>query len=267
MPSFPSPSPRRSRSCCALCTRGADRGRPLRRRHQRRRRGRAAARRLRAPSSRSTCPGLDRLVNLDIVSHTATLQPGLRGPQAEALLNARGYTLGHFPQSYELATIGGYAATRSAGQASTGYGRSDELVVGLTVATPAGTLRLGRAPRSAAGPDLRQLMLGSEGAFGVITDVTMAVRPVPAHKRYEAWFFPTSRPGSTRCAELEQHKLAPEVSRLSDEDETDGQPRAVRSRRRACPARYLKARRLRAMAIFGWEGEPELVSAPPQARA
>jgi alkyldihydroxyacetonephosphate synthase len=204
--------------------------------------------------------GLDRLVNLDIVSHTATLQPGLRGPQAEALLNARGYTLGHFPQSYELATIGGYAATRSAGQASTGYGRSDELVVGLTVATPAGTLKLGRAPRSAAGPDLRQLMLGSEGAFGVITDVTMAVRPTPAYKRYEAWFFPTFAAGVDALRRLEQHKLAPEVCRLSDEDETMANL-ALSGHGGGLSGAYLKVRRLRAMAIFGWEGEPELVSA------
>ncbi len=204
--------------------------------------------------------GLDRLINLDIVSHTATLQPGLRGPQAEALLAARGYTLGHFPQSYELATIGGYAATRSAGQASTGYGRSDELVVGLTVATPAGTLRLGRAPRSAAGPDLRQLMLGSEGTFGVITDVTMAVVPVPAFKRYEAWFFPSFAAGVDALRRLEQHKLAPEVSRLSDEDETMANL-ALSGHGGGLSGAYLKARRLKAMAIFGWEGEKELVSA------
>jgi alkyldihydroxyacetonephosphate synthase len=204
--------------------------------------------------------GLDRLVNLDIVSHTATLQPGLRGPQAEKLLNDRGYTLGHFPQSYELASIGGYAATRSAGQASTGYGRSDELVVGLTVATPSGTLRLGRAPRSAAGPDLRQLILGSEGAFGVITDVTMAVRPVPEHKRYEAWFFPTFAVGVDALRHLEQHKLAPEVSRLSDEDETMANL-ALSGHSGGLSGAYLKARRLKAMAIFGWEGEQDLISA------
>ncbi len=204
--------------------------------------------------------GLDRLINLDIVSHTATLQPGLRGPQAEALLAARGYTLGHFPQSYELATIGGYAATRSAGQASTGYGRSDELVVGLTVVTPAGTLRLGRAPRSAAGPDLRQLILGSEGTFGVITDVTMAVVPVAACKRYEAWFFPSFTAGVDALRRLEQHKLAPEVSRLSDEDETMANL-ALSGHGGGLSGAYLKARRLKAMAIFGWEGDKELVSA------
>ncbi|MGW4001229.1 FAD-binding protein [Streptomyces nigra] len=120
---------------------------------------------------------MDRMLALDPVSRTATLQPGLRAPQAEALLAEHGFTLGHFPQSYEWASIGGFAATRSSGQASAGYGRFDEMVLGLTVATPEGTLDTGRAPRSAAGPDLRQLLLGSEGAFGVITSVTVRIRP------------------------------------------------------------------------------------------
>ncbi len=201
--------------------------------------------------------GLDRLIDLDIISHTATLQPGMRGPRAEELLSARGFTLGHFPQSYELATIGGYAATRSAGQASTGYGRSDELVVALTIATPEGTLRLGRAPRSAAGPDLRQLFLGSEGAFGIITDVTMSVRPLPPFKRYEAWFFPSFAAGLGALRALEQRRLAPEVSRLSDEDETAANL-ALSGHGGGVGGLYLKVRRVKAMAIFGWEGEPEL---------
>src|ERR671914_878212 len=98
---------------------------------------------------------LDRMTAFDAVSRTATLEPGLRAPRAEALLRERGHTLGHFPQSYEWATIGGFAAARSSGQASAGYGRFDDMVVGLTVATPRGTLELGRAPKSAAGPDLR----------------------------------------------------------------------------------------------------------------
>ncbi|WP_229857884.1 FAD-binding oxidoreductase, partial [Streptomyces anandii] len=102
---------------------------------------------------------MDGLLALDPVSRTATLQPGLRAPRAEALLAEHGFTLGHFPQSYEWATIGGFAAARSSGQASAGYGRFDEMVLGLTLATPEGTLEAGRAPRSAAGPDLRQLVL------------------------------------------------------------------------------------------------------------
>ena len=119
---------------------------------------------------------LNQLVAVDDLSRIATLGPGLRGPEAELLLSERGYTIGHFPQSFEYATLGGFAAARSSGQASAGYGRFDELVVGLEVATPVGTFSLGRAPKSAAGPDLRQLILGSEGAFGVITQLT---RPAP----------------------------------------------------------------------------------------
>ncbi|HXA62778.1 MAG TPA: FAD-binding oxidoreductase, partial [Streptosporangiaceae bacterium] len=140
---------------------------------------------------------LDAMIGIDEISRTATLQPGLRAPRAEALLNEAGYTLGHFPQSFEWATIGGFAAARSSGQASAGYGRFDEMVLGLTVATPEGTLETGRAPRSAAGPDLRQLVLGSEGAFGVITSVTVRVQPVPAVKVYEGWRFPSFETGST----------------------------------------------------------------------
>ncbi|NGN64611.1 FAD-binding oxidoreductase [Streptomyces sp. A7024] len=163
---------------------------------------------------------MDRLVTVDEISRTAVLEPGLRAPEAERLLAERGFTLGHFPQSYEWATIGGFAATRSSGQASAGYGRFDEMVVALTAATPAGTLELGRAPRSAAGPDLRQLLLGSEGAFGVITSVTVRVRPLPEARTYEGWRFPTFAAGSAALRRLAQDGPLPTVLRLSDEAET-----------------------------------------------
>ena len=163
---------------------------------------------------------LDRLVSVDPVSMTAMLEPGLRGPQAEALLAEHGLTLGHFPQSFEHASIGGFAATRSSGQASAGYGRFDALVVGLTVATPTGTLRLGTAPASAAGPDLRQLVLGSEGAFGVITSVTVRVRPVPEEKVYEGWRWASFAEGVAGVRALAQSGIQPTVLRLSDEAES-----------------------------------------------
>jgi alkyldihydroxyacetonephosphate synthase len=115
------------------------------------------------------------LLALDETSLLATFGAGTTGPQAEELLAARGYTVGHFPQSFRYASIGGFAATRSSGQASRGYGRFDDLVHALRVATPAGDLELGRAPASAAGPDLRELFLGSEGAFGVLTEVTVRI--------------------------------------------------------------------------------------------
>ena len=107
---------------------------------------------------------LNELHSLDEVSGEAELGAGLTGPQAERLLGERGFSLGHFPQSFLFATIGGFAATRSSGQDSAGYGRFNDMVRGLRTVTPAGVLDLGRAPESAAGPDLRQLMIGSEGA-------------------------------------------------------------------------------------------------------
>ena len=159
-------------------------------------------------------------VSVDPVSMTAVLGPGLRGPEAEAALAEHGVTLGHFPQSFEHASIGGFAATRSSGQASAGYGRFDALVVGLTVATPTGTMTLGSAPATAAGPDLRQLVLGSEGAFGVITSVTVRVRPVPEEKVYEGWRWPTFTEGVAAVRAIAQSGLQPTVLRLSDEAES-----------------------------------------------
>lgn len=163
---------------------------------------------------------LDELTELDTESGTATLRAGLRGPEAEQLLRARGYTLGHFPQSFEYATIGGFAATRSSGQASSGYGRFDDMVLRLRVATPRGTLDLGKAPASAAGPDLRELFLGSEGTLGTITEVTVRVRPTPAEKAHEAWSFPDFATGTRALRELAQTGALPTVARLSDETET-----------------------------------------------
>jgi alkyldihydroxyacetonephosphate synthase len=163
---------------------------------------------------------MKRLVAVDHTSMTAVLEPGLRGPEAEALLAAEGLTLGHYPQSWEYASIGGFAATRSSGQSSAGYGRFDALVVGLAVATPRGTLELGSAPANAAGPDLRQLILGSEGAFGVITSVTVRVRALPELKVYEGWRWPSFADGAAAMRTLAQSGLLPTVIRLSDEAET-----------------------------------------------
>lgn len=163
---------------------------------------------------------LDRLLAVDEVSLLATLQPGLRTPQADALLGEHGLQLGHQPQSYEYATIGGYAATRSSGQASAGYGRFDQLVVGLRLARPEGVWELGRAPATAAGPDLRQLVLGSEGIFGIVTSVTVQVRRLPAVRRYEGWRFPSFAAGCEALRRLAQDGPLPTVLRLSDEAET-----------------------------------------------
>ncbi len=160
------------------------------------------------------------LLELDETSLLATFGAGTTGPQAEELLGAHGFTLGHFPQSFEYATIGGFAATRSSGQASRGYGRFDDLVHALRIATPVGELSLGRAPASAAGPDLRELFLGSEGAFGVLTEVSVRIAPMPGATAYGAWIFPDFASGSAAVREATQRGIRPTVVRLSDETET-----------------------------------------------
>ena len=163
---------------------------------------------------------LAELHALDEVSGEAELGAGLTGPEAERLLGERGFSLGHFPQSFQFATIGGFAATRSSGQDSAGYGRFNDMVRGLRTITPAGVLDLGRAPESAAGPDLRQLMIGSEGVFGIITRVRVKVHPVPAATRYEAWSFPDFATGADALRAVVQIGAGPTVIRLSDEAET-----------------------------------------------
>jgi alkyldihydroxyacetonephosphate synthase len=163
---------------------------------------------------------MDQLLAVDGVSMIATFQPGVRGPAAEALLAKHGLTLGHYPQSFEFASVGGFAATRSSGQSSCGNGRFDEMVVAVRVATPIGELRLGSAPASAAGPDLREAVLGSEGTLGVITEVTVRVRPAAQETAYEAWTFPSFAGGAEAMRALVQRELRPTVLRLSDEAET-----------------------------------------------
>jgi alkyldihydroxyacetonephosphate synthase len=162
----------------------------------------------------------DQLISLDDVSGQAVFGAGVTGPDAERLLGERGFSLGHFPQSFEYATIGGFAATRSSGQDSAGYGRFNDMVRGLRMITPVGTLELGRGPESAAGPDLRQLVIGSEGTFGVITQVRLRVHRVPEAVRYEAWSFPDFGTGAAALRAVTQHATGPTVIRLSDEAET-----------------------------------------------
>lgn len=205
---------------------------------------------------------LDRVVEVDGESLTATLEAGLLGPEAERRLGEHGLTLGHFPQSFEYSTVGGWVATRSAGQASSGYGRIDELVEGVRLIAPAGEVRRRPVPASAAGPDLRELVVGSEGVLGVICEATLRVRPVPQARRYEGWSFRSFAEGREAFRVMEQADAAPDVARLSDEEETRlavalayaGGGTAERAGRA-----YLRLRGHEGgcMAIVGFEGDEE----------
>ncbi len=158
---------------------------------------------------------------LDETSGHATFGAGTTGPQIEAALGERGLTLGHFPQSWELSTLGGWIATRSAGQESLGYGRIEHLVAGLELAAPAGELEIPALPASAAGPDLRQLVLGSEGRLGVITRATVRVRPRPDETRVAAALVPGWEAGSAAARELVRAGVPLTLLRLSDPPETE----------------------------------------------
>ncbi len=208
--------------------------------------------------------GALRDVVVDERSLTARLGAGLRGPEAETALGRFGLTLGHFPQSFEYATIGGFAATRSAGQASSGYGRFDSLVSSVRMLTPSGEISTLETPHTAAGPALREMVIGSEGVLGVIPEVTVRVRPVPSLRRYEAWMAESFEAGSEIVRGLAQGPGLPEVIRVSDEEETEGTlalsgPRGLSGR---LFKGYLGVRKRRggALMIVGFEGDEESVA-------
>jgi alkyldihydroxyacetonephosphate synthase len=208
--------------------------------------------------------GALRDVEIDQRSLTARLGAGLRGPEAEAALSREGITLGHFPQSFEYATVGGFAATRSAGQASSGYGRFDSVVSSVRLVSPTGQMETLETPHTAAGPALRELIIGSEGVLGVIPEVTVRVRPQPPVRRYEAWMAESFESGAEIVRTLAQGPGLPDIVRISDEEETQGSlalsgPRGVAGR---LFGGYLGLRKRQGgcLTIVGFEGGEESVA-------
>ncbi len=209
--------------------------------------------------------GMDRLMGVDERSLTARFEPGIRLPEADRALREHGLTLAHVPQSYEWATVGGCVATRSAGQSSTGNGRIDENVVSLRCATPAGEIATVGVPATAAGPSLRQLLVGSEGALGVITRADLHVRAAPETSRFEGWLVRSFGEGCEMLRDLEQSGLASDVARLSDETETRvGLAMAGRgsvARRAGVAATRALGYGDGCLLVLGWEGEERTISA------
>ncbi|HBV95509.1 MAG: FAD-linked oxidase [Peptococcaceae bacterium BICA1-7] len=163
---------------------------------------------------------MNRLVRMDGKGCLATFQAGVRGPDLEAALRAEGYTLGHFPQSFEYSTLGGWVATRSAGQFSLGYGRIERLFAGGSVETPVGRLDLPVFPASAAGPDLKEVVMGSEGRLGIITDAAVKISPLPGEEIFNAAFFPDTEQGIASVREMARASLPLTMIRLSLPEET-----------------------------------------------
>lgn len=202
--------------------------------------------------------GVSGMEAIDRESLTVTVAAGTRAAALERELAGHGLTLGHFPQSFEHVSLGGCAATRSAGQASTGYGRFEDLVLGLRAATPVGTLELPALPATAAGPDLRQLIVGSEGTLGVIDRLTLQVARRPSARIYQGLLFPDFQSGAQALRRLAQEGAAPTLARLSDRAETELTLRmAGEGPRRAATQLYFAARRRGdgCLAILGFEGE------------
>jgi alkyldihydroxyacetonephosphate synthase len=204
------------------------------------------------------------VLDLDVESATVTVQGGARAPALERHLGARGLTLGHFPQSYEYVSLGGCAATRSAGQASTGYGAIDKLVLGLRLAAPASEIQLPALPASAAGPSLRQLLVGSEGTLGVISALALRVRAAPQERVYEGAFFEDFAASEHTLRALAHEHCLPDVARVSDEAETRMSLALAGSGglKGRLGRAYIGARGYRqgCLAILGFEGSAEDVA-------
>jgi len=164
---------------------------------------------------------MNRLISLDTESRTATIQAGALGPKLEADLAERGHSLGHYPDSFEYSTLGGWLATRSAGMQSDAYGRIEDMVVSLKMATPSGTIVTKAVPASSVGPDLNRLMIGSEGVLGVITEATMRVHKTPVAKDYRGFLFRRFEEGVRAIQECLDRGFAPSMIRLQDSGESE----------------------------------------------
>ena len=163
---------------------------------------------------------MHRLLSVDRTAMTATLEAGIYGPQLEEALGAQGLTLGHYPQSFEFSTLGGWIAARGAGQQSNRYGKAEKWFVSARLATPTGLWSTENFPASAAGPRLGDMVLGSEGVLGVITEATVKIRAKPEVKDYRGFLFKTFADGISAVREIVHAEIPTAMMRLSDADET-----------------------------------------------
>ncbi|MBE0405696.1 FAD-binding oxidoreductase [Psychrobacter sp. AOP22-C1-22] len=164
---------------------------------------------------------MDQLIDLDNESQIATFGAGTQGPAVEAQLDAHGYRLGHYPQSWELSTLGGWIAARSSGQQSLGYGRIEQMFAGGTLVTPKGVITIADIPASSAGPDLREMMMGTEGRAGIFTEVKMRVQPQPEEEVFKVVFLPNWEAGKEVLRQAVQSNIRLSMLRLSNAVETD----------------------------------------------
>jgi alkyldihydroxyacetonephosphate synthase len=163
---------------------------------------------------------MDQVLEIDETSRLARVQPGAFGPDLERALNARGWTLGHYPDSFTHSTLGGWIATRSSGMQSDKYGDVADLTRGLRVVTPGGLLLVRPVPATSTGPSVREMVLGSEGRLGIITEATVHVHRVPEERVILGYLFPTWAAALAAMRDLAAGEASPSVTRVSDAPET-----------------------------------------------
>ncbi len=163
---------------------------------------------------------MDRVISVDKVSNTARIQAGALGPQMEEQLNSFGVTLGHFPDSFEFSTLGGWIATRSAGMQSDKYGKIEDMVLSLRMVTPEGTIVTRTVPKSSNGIDVNHICIGSEGTLGIITEAVMSVHKLPEERKSYGYLFPDFESGVKAVQECVEKYSAPVVTRLNDPGKT-----------------------------------------------
>ncbi|NJD58100.1 MAG: FAD-binding oxidoreductase [Anaerolineae bacterium] len=208
---------------------------------------------------------MNRLVDLNATSLQATFMAGVSGPVLESQLRAHGYTLGHYPQSFEYSTLGGWIATRSSGQQSLRYGRIEKLFAGGNIETPTGTLNIPAFPASAAGPDLREIILGSEGRLGIITQACVRISPIPEREDFHAVFFPDFQHGIEAVRQILSYGIQCCMLRLSTAIETSttlalaGHENLIGALERLLSIRGLGEKKC--MLLLGFSGKASLVRA------
>ena len=213
---------------------------------------------------------LDRVLEIDATSRLARVQAGVFGPDLERQLNERGWTCGHFPDSFTYSTLGGWIATRSSGMQSDRYGDVAEFTRGLRMVTPSGVLAVRPVPSTSTGPSVREMVLGSEGRLGVITEATIHVRPVPSERKILGYLFPSWAAGLTTMRDIAASEASPSVTRVSDAAETAF---SFAMREATTPLDRVKSTALRAflrrrgwdlesmcLALIGYEGSSSHVS-------
>ena len=163
---------------------------------------------------------MNKVLTIDPISQTATIQAGAFGPDIEKQLNDQGFSLGHFPDSFEFSTLGGWLATRSVGMQSDQYGTISDMTLAISCVTPAGVIKLTPYPNASMGPDLNQMILGSEGRIGIITEAVMSVHPLPDTQAFGAVLFPNFSAGIEAIRECATKNMLPHMIRLLDVDET-----------------------------------------------